>query len=260
VSLDEKLDDVTQLWSPEEDGLYVGSPPKCSRRRWEILERRLVTTTTSQQQQQQQQQTTKTKWFRSDGSLAVLPDPLRPYLIRNIIPVLDSPADQFRPIYLPVCYSYNLFFFSSHANFLKINPRIFEFQNGKLVEGQTTAGPFAERQVYPLHVFISGIEFHHHWLFGVENVLAARLARQWADYSSTSADSAAITAAQMDVLARKLRALYQAHDEAVELVERLQFNGADEAVMAAQLQRIAAYRFERKQKLKNSKKFVLADL
>lgn len=153
-----------------------------------------------------------------------------------------------------------VFFSSSHANFSKFNPRIFEFQNGKLVEGQTTAGPFAERQVYPLHVFISGIEFHHHWLFGVENVLAARLARQWAAYSSTSADSTAITAAQMDVLARKLRALYQAHDEAVELVERLQFNGADEAVMAAQLQRIASYRFERKQNSKTQKFVSMADL
>nr|CAH0107288.1 unnamed protein product [Daphnia galeata] len=213
VSLDEKLDDVTQLWSPEEDGLYVGSPPKCSRRRWRILERRLVMTTTTTQQQQ----TTKTKWFRSDGSLAVLPDPLRPYLIRNIIPN-DSSTVQFRPVYLP---------------------------NGKFIENQqgTMNNPLAERQVYPLHIFISGIEFHHHWLFGVENVLAARLARQWATYcSSSSSSSSEITAAKLDVLARKLRALYQAHDEAVELIERLQFNGADEAVIDAQLQRIASYR------------------
>lgn len=89
-------------------------------------------------------------------------------------------------------------------------------------------------------MFISGIQFHHHWLFGRENVLAAQLASQWAIYSS--ADPPAITAAQMDVLARQLRALYQAHDEAIELVERLQFNGADQAVMAAQLQRISSYR------------------
>ncbi len=47
----------------------------------------------------------------------------------------------------------------------------------------------------------------------------------------------------MDVLGRKLRALYQAHDEAVDLLDRLQFNGADAAVMTAQLQRIASYRF-----------------
>lgn len=103
-----------------------------------------------------------------------------------------------------------------------------------------------DRQVYPLHVFVSAIEFHHHWLFGQENVLAARLYSQWATYSSTdlrAADSTDITAAQMDVLARKLRALYQAHDEAVELVERLQFNGADQAIMTAQLQRIASYRY-----------------
>ena len=110
MSLDEKLDDVTQLWSPEEDGLYVGSPPKCSRRRWRILERRLVMTTTTTQQQQ----TTKTKWFRSDGSLAVLPDPLRPYLIRNIIPN-DSSTVQFRPVYLPV------FEISSVNNFYNSN-------------------------------------------------------------------------------------------------------------------------------------------
>ena len=106
------------------------------------------------------------------------------------------------------------------------------------------SNPLAERQVYPLHIFISGIEFHHHWLFGVENVLAARLARQWATYcSSSSSSSSDITAAKLDVLARKLRALYQAHDEAVELIERLQFNGADEAVIDAQLQRIASYRY-----------------
>jgi hypothetical protein len=121
-------------------------------------------------------------------------------------------------------------------------------QNGKFIENQqgTMTNPLAERQVYPLHIFISGIEFHHHWLFGVENVLAARLARQWATYcssSSSSSSSSEITAAKLDVLARKLRALYQAHDEAVELIERLQFNGADEAVIDAQLQRIASYRY-----------------
>lgn len=92
VSLDEKIDDVMQLWSPQEDGLYVGSPPKCCRRRWRLLERRLVMA-------QQQPANAKTKWFRTDATLAVLPDPLRPYLIRNIIP---HPSIPFHPIYLAV--------------------------------------------------------------------------------------------------------------------------------------------------------------
>ena len=92
-----------------------------------------------------------------------------------------------------------------------------------------------------MHVFVSGLCFDHHWLFGQENVVAARLRRRWAVYTSTDGDQP--SAAKMDVLARKLRALYQAHDEAVDLLDRLQFNGADPAVMAAQLQRIASYRF-----------------
>ncbi|KAI9557976.1 hypothetical protein GHT06_014729 [Daphnia sinensis] len=223
VNLDEKVDDVTQLWSPEEDGLYVGSPPKCCRRRWRLLERRLVM---SQPQQEQQQpashrlagpptaKTTKAKWFRSDATLAVLPDPLRPYLIRNIVPHVHPSTIGFHPLYLP---------------------------NGKLMENDgRMAGNVSDGQVYPLHVFVSALEFHHHWLFGPENVLAERLASQWATYSSS--DGSPATLAHMNVLARKLRTLYQAHDEAVELVERLQFNGADPAVMNAQLQRIASYR------------------
>ncbi|XP_057380224.1 coiled-coil and C2 domain-containing protein 2A-like [Daphnia carinata] len=229
VSLDEKVEDVTQLWSPEEDGLYVGSPPKCCRRRWRLLERRLVM---SQPQQEQQQpashgppeagrptaKTRKTKWFHSDATLAVLPDPLRPYLIRNIIPRLDPSTIGFHPVYLP---------------------------NGKsMANDERMARNAPDRQVHPLHVFVSAIEFHHHWLFGPESVLAARLASQWATYSSSdrSADSTDIATAHMDVLGRKLRALYQAHDEAVDLLDRLQFNGADAAVMTAQLQRIASYR------------------
>ena len=42
VSLQDKLlDDQTQFWSPEEDGLYVGLPPHCSRRQWNVVESRL---------------------------------------------------------------------------------------------------------------------------------------------------------------------------------------------------------------------------
>ena len=51
-----------------------------------LLERRLVTTS-------------HRKWFRSDGSVAVLSDPVRPYLIRNVI---QAPEDSFRPLYLHV--------------------------------------------------------------------------------------------------------------------------------------------------------------
>ena len=109
---------------------------------------------------------------------------------------------------------------------------LFKMQTGKLADDRKeTAEPTV------VHLFVSAMEFHHHWLFGEENVLAARLARQWAAYSCDSVEPA-----KMDVLGRKLRALYQAHDEAVELIERLQFNGADEAVVASQLQRIASYR------------------
>lgn len=89
MSLEEKLEDVTELWSPEEDGLYVGQPPKCARHRWRILERRLVTHAADK--------TIKTKWFRTDGTVAVLPDPLRPYLVRNIISTMEP-----RPVYLMV--------------------------------------------------------------------------------------------------------------------------------------------------------------
>ena len=91
VDLEDKLDDVTQLWSPEEDGLYVGCPPKCSKRRWRILERRLVTQTAGDK-------SIKTKWFRTDGTVAVLPDPLRPYLVRNIIP--PAPQDLRPAVYM----------------------------------------------------------------------------------------------------------------------------------------------------------------
>lgn len=89
VSLEEKMEDVTQLWSPEEDGLYVGHPPKCARRRWQILERRLVTHAADK--------AIKTKWFRTDGTVSVQPDPLRPYLVRNIIPTREP-----RPVYQTV--------------------------------------------------------------------------------------------------------------------------------------------------------------
>lgn len=102
VSLEDKLDDVTLLWSPEEDGLHVGSPPKCPERRWRMLERRLVTQTGADKN-------IKTKWFRSDGTVAVLPDPLRPYLVRNIIPS----AQDLRPVYLPVRTGSPFLFFNS---------------------------------------------------------------------------------------------------------------------------------------------------
>jgi hypothetical protein len=86
-----------QQQHPREEHSYIHS----AHSRWEILERRLVTMISQQQQPQQQ-----------DKTAPLPPDPLRPYLIRNIIPVLDSLADQFRPLYLPVCTVTTCFFFS----------------------------------------------------------------------------------------------------------------------------------------------------
>lgn len=101
-------------------------------------------------------------------------------------------------------------------------------------------------RAYPLHLFVSGLFFDHHWLFGQENVVAGRLHGRWQTYSmaESTTETDHPSAAAIDVLARKLGALYQAHDEAVELLDRLQFNGADAAVMAAQFQRIASYRYD----------------
>lgn len=47
----------------------------------------------------------------------------------------------------------------------------------------------------------------------------------------------------MDILVRKLRALYQAHDAAIELLERLQLNDADGNIISAQAKRIDCYRY-----------------
>ena len=44
------------------------------------------------------------KWFRPDGSLAVLANPLHSYVSRNI---LDHPADQWKPVYLHVMAHYS---------------------------------------------------------------------------------------------------------------------------------------------------------
>ena len=77
VAIEEKIDDLSKLWSPEEDGLYVGVPSKCPPTKWSAFERRLLAAS-------------RAKWFRSDGSVAVLPDPLRAYLVRNVIQPLRS--------------------------------------------------------------------------------------------------------------------------------------------------------------------------
>ena len=89
--------------------------------------------------------------------------------------------------------------------------------------------------VYPLHIFVSCLKFQHHWLFTGEDVLASRLRALWSSYADEDHD-------KMDALVRKLRALYRAHDDAVELIDQLQFNGADSSVLNAQLKRIASYR------------------
>ena len=93
-------------------------------------------------------------------------------------------------------------------------------------------------RAYPLHVFISGLHFDHHWLFGPENVLVNQLQQNWLTYCQ---DGQAIKD-RMNILARKLRALYQAHDAAIEMLDRLQFNNADEHIISAQIKRIASYR------------------
>lgn len=93
-------------------------------------------------------------------------------------------------------------------------------------------------RAYPLHVFISGLHFDHHWLFGAENVLVNQLQKNWEVYCQ---DGQAFKE-RMNALARKLRSLYQAHDAAVELLDQLQINSADPHIVSAQIKRIALYR------------------
>jgi len=87
VALDDKVEDVARMWSPEEDGLYVGDPPGYPQWKWALVEQRLF-------------RHSRRKWFRSDGSVAVLPDPLSSYISRNVLDTRPRPIPQYVQVIL----------------------------------------------------------------------------------------------------------------------------------------------------------------
>ena len=86
VALHEKVEDVTRMWSPEEDGLYVGEPPPYPQRKWMVAEQRLLLHSGR-------------KWFRSDGSVAVLANPLSPYVNRNLLDTNPHATPQYVQVF-----------------------------------------------------------------------------------------------------------------------------------------------------------------
>ena len=198
VTMEEKGLESACIWSPEEDGLYVGSRPEHSGglAGWNRFERRLL------------MESPPSRWFsKGDGSVAVLADPLRPYHIRNVV----QESTNYHPIYRS-CSSLTA---AAGAKDLRA----------------TTA--------YPLHIVVSKLRFHHHWLFGREQALARRVETNLNDTKRAENEAA------LGLLIRKLNALYQAHDEALHLIDQLgQFSppGGSKAIRIQLKRRINSYR------------------
>ena len=200
VTMEEKGLESACIWSPEEDGLYVGNRPEHSGglAGWTRFERRLL--------MPKQQQTSR--WFsKGDGSAAVLDDPLRPYLIRNIV----QPSIIHQSVY----------------------------RSSSTETAAAGAKDLRASTAYPLHIVVSRLCFSHHWLFGREQALARRVESRLNDTQKSDNQSA------VSLLFRKLNALYQAHDEALDLLDQLgQFSppSGSKAVRSQLKRRITSYR------------------
>lgn len=91
----------------------------------------------------------------------------------------------------------------------------------------------------PLHIFISRLRFSHHWLFNEEQVMEERVRASWRNYVEAAGR------VDDDVHWRQMAALYDAYDDALHLLDKLEHNDADVQFLSLQHQRIDKYRYQR---------------
>ena len=93
-------------------------------------------------------------------------------------------------------------------------------------------------KMYPLHIFVSHINFTHHHLFGRENLIEQQLQHSFNQYRLTDNDNCSI-----QLLKNQLNALYEAYDSGQQLLQQLQSNTDNDLLISAQKQRLDKYRY-----------------